>query len=104
VTTPTKYRNQPIVIDGIRFASRREGRRWSELRLLERAGQISDLKRQVTFPLDVNGKPVCRYVADATYRENGALVVEDAKGFRTPEYKIKARLFEAIHGFPIREV
>lgn len=104
MTTPSKYRNQPTIIDGIRFASRREGRRYSELKLLERAGQIKDLKLQVPFPLDVNGKPVTRYVADFTYTEGGELVVEDAKGFRTDVYRLKANLFAALKGFEIREV
>lgn len=100
---PRKYRNTPMVVDGIRFDSKREATRWSNLRLLERAGQIADLKRQVTFPLDVNGHAVTRYRADFTYVENGKTVVEDSKGFQTPEYKIKRALMKAVHGVEIVE-
>lgn len=100
---PTKYRNVPTVVDGIRFASKKEARRWSELRLLEKANQISGLVRQVPYGLHVNGKLVCKYIADFVYVENGTEIVEDAKGVRTPEYKIKAKLFEAIYGVKIRE-
>ena len=100
---PRKYRNEPTVVDGIRFDSKREAARWGELRMLERGGAISDLKRQVTFPLEVNGVKLGSYRADFTYREHGELVVEDSKGFRTPEYRQKARLMRACHGVTIRE-
>lgn len=85
------------------FASRREERRYDELALLEMAGKIRDLAKQVTFRLEVNGVLVCRYIADFVYTEDGKNVVEDCKGFRTPEYKLKAKLFRAIHGYEIRE-
>lgn len=102
---PSKYRNRKTKVDGITFASAREARRYGQLKLMERAGEITDLVLQPKFPLDVNGKPVCRYVADFGYRtRTGARIVEDAKGFRTKEYAIKAMLFAAIHGFPITEV
>lgn len=102
-----KFRNQPTVVDGITFASKKEARRWGDLCLLERAGRITDLKAHPAFPLDVNGYPVCRYVADASYVENGVLVVEDTKSEITrkhPVYRLKNKLFRALMGFPIREV
>jgi hypothetical protein len=99
-----KYRNVPTEVDGILFASKREARRWSELRLMERAGYITELQRQVRFPLDVNGQPICHYVCDFQYRRNGELVVEDSKGVRTPEYKLKAKLMKAVHQIQIVEV
>lgn len=99
-----KYRNKPTEVDGVWFASKREARRWGELKLMERVGYISDLRRQVRFPLRVNDELVTTYVADAAYQEKGRLVVEDAKGCRTKEYAIKAKLFAAIHGFAIKEV
>lgn len=90
-----KYRNTPTVIDGIRFPSKAEGRRYQELRMLELGKQIRDLKRQVTFALyGKNGSPICSYRADFTYWEGDKYVVEDRKGFETPEFKLKAKLFQ----------
>lgn len=99
-----KYRNQPVEIDGIRFASKREGRRYSELKLLERGGVIRGLKLQPRFPMEVAGVLVCTYVADFAYERDGRMVVEDAKGVRTDVYVIKAKLLKAIHGFDVVEV
>ena len=95
-----KYRNTPIEIDGIRFASKREGRRYQELKLLERAGEISALELQPRFPLRVDGKLICTYVADFQYVAKGKSIatVEDVKGVQTPEFKIKRKLFETLYG------
>lgn len=99
-----KFRNVPTVVDGVRFDSKREARRWGELQLMERANLIADLKRQVPFALDVNGHHVCKYVADFTYLEgSGAgLTVEDVKGVQTPEFKLKSKLMKAVHGVEIK--
>lgn len=106
-----KYKNRKTVVDGITFDSKKESRRYQELRLLEQAGEIRDLKLQVKFELipsqRVDGKVVeraCTYKADFVYRENGEIIVEDAKGFRTPEYKIKRKLMLYIHGIRIKEI
>ena len=99
----TKYDNKKTEVDGILFDSRGEAARYLELCTLERARQISDLELQVTFPLVVNGMRVCKYVADFVYREDGAVVVEDFKGMRTPLYRLKAKLMQAVHGITIRE-
>lgn len=106
---PSKFGNVKTIVDGVSFMSAKEGRRFSELKLLERAGEISNLKLQPRYPLIVNGKKICTYVADFSFDERKgegvwAPVVEDAKGFRTREYINKAKLFEAIFGFPVREV
>lgn len=100
-----KYGNKRTVVDGINFASQKEARRYGELKLLAKAGEIQNLQLQPRFPLKVFGQLVTTYVGDFQYLEtNGRVVVEDAKGFKTPEYKIKAKLFAAVVGFPIREV
>lgn len=103
-----KFKNIPTEVDGIAFASKKEARRYGELKLLERAGQIAGLKVHPAFPLDVKGSPICRYVADFEYYAPGNVrVVEDVKSPITrkhPVYRIKAKLFEALMGFPIREV
>lgn len=95
----SKYHATPVEVNGIRFDSKREANRWAELRLLERAGKIEKLKRQVKYLLIPSqyrdGKCIEReasYIADFVYVKDGHLVVEDCKGFRTPEYKLKRKL------------
>lgn len=102
---PRKYRNTPITVDGIRFDSQAEARRWQQLKLLERAGVILELQRQITFPIAWNGIKICSYRADFVYREiaTGETVIEDVKGVLTPEYRIKAKLMAA-QGMPVTEV
>lgn len=92
--------------DGQKFDSNMEYVRWCELRLLERVGKISELKRQVKFELipKQDGESACSYVADFTYYDqNGELVVEDTKGFKTDVYKIKKKLMLWRHGIKIKE-
>lgn len=106
-----KYRNIKVIVDGIPFDSRKEANRYCELKLLQRAGQIQNLVLQKEFELlpkqEVDGKVVERavkYRADFTYEENGKTVVEDTKGFRTPEYILKRKLMLYRYGIQIREV
>ena len=106
-----KYKNRKLTIDGEVFDSQKEARRYEELALLQRAGQISDLKRQVRYELiptqRIGGKVVeksCVYIADFVYTENDETVVEDTKGFRTKDYIIKRKLMLHVHGIRIREV
>lgn len=108
ITLPRrKYRNKPCIVDGHKFASGAEARRYGELKLIQQSGQIHDLQLQTKFPLKVNGQLVCTYVADFTYRAwNGGMVVEDVKSpaSKTPQYRIKAKLLRALTGIEIREV
>lgn len=106
-----KYKNRKITINGETFDSRKEAHRYGELLLLQKAGVVFDIKRQVKYELipsqRVNGKVVeraCTYVADFVYREDGKTVVEDTKGFRTKDYIIKRKLMLWVHGIQIREV
>lgn len=100
----TKYHSCRTVVDGITFDSRKEARRYQELVLLARAGQILDLAVQVPFVLHAgSGQIVGRYVADFTYREGHASVVEDVKGFKTDLYRWKKRHMVAEYGIQIRE-
>lgn len=95
------------------YDSTKEYRRAQKLKLMQRAGLISDLREQVPFllvPSQINGegaeeKPV-HYKADFVYTDNatGQTVVEDTKGFRTPEYIIKRKLMLYVHGICIKEV
>lgn len=95
-------------VDGIKFASKAEAARWVELQRLEAAGEIRKLRRQVRYELPVADVLVCRYVADFVYqRRRGAVwqeVVEDVKGVETPEFKLKAKLMQAVHGIGIEIV
>lgn len=107
----SKYHAHKTTVDGITFDSKREARRYQELKLMERAGAIRDLRRQVRYELipafDVDGKhyrPTC-YIADFTYidAKTGKEVVEDVKGMRTDVYKLKAKLFAYKYGVSILE-
>ncbi len=98
-----KYGAEPTAVDGIRFASKAEARRWQELRLLERAGEIADIERQPRFSLAVNGQRLGDYVADFRYRtvRDGLQVVEDVKGMDTPLSKWKRRHCTAQYGVEV---
>jgi hypothetical protein len=95
----SKFGAKATIVDGKRFASRKEARRYQELVALERAGRIEQLKTQVRYRL----VQTVVYVADFVYVENGETVVEDTKGFKTPTYKQKRRLMLDQHGIEIRE-
>lgn len=99
----SKYGNIRTEAAGMKFDSRREAMRWMVLRLEERAGEIRDLKRQIVYPIVVNGLHICDYRADFVYVKRGELVVEDSKGFTTREYKLKAKLMLAVHGLTVLE-
>ena len=100
----SKYRAVPVVVAGIRFASKREAACYQQLKHLQNIGDITDLQLQVPFTMKVNGKVICRFIADFTFRCNGRYRVADAKGFRTPVYKIKKKLMAACHGIEIEEL
>lgn len=108
-----KYHNRKIKVDGMTFDSKLEARRFQELKLLERAGEIKDLCCQIKFELipsqRVNGKVIERavsYVADFVYEDKatGKTVVEDTKGFKTKDYIIKRKLMLHKYGIRIKEV
>ena len=96
---PNKYRAQPVTIDGIRFASKGEAKRYSELLLLQRAGDITDLTPHPRFDLNVNGVKVGVYTADSFYRKNGEVIIEDYKSpaTLTEAARLRIKLFEAIY-------
>lgn len=107
----SKYHAQKTVLDGIKFDSKKEANRYAELKLMERAGLIKGLQRQVRFELipsfDVDGKHYrpTSYVADFVYTDtkSGKQVVEDCKGFRTDIYRLKAKMFAHKFGVSILE-
>ena len=102
----SKYRAQPVVIDGERFDSKLEATRWLQLLTMQRAGIISDLRRQVPFVLidkSEHGRAIV-YKADFVYTQDGSEIVEDAKGFKTDVYQLKKRLMAERYGIIIQEV
>lgn len=120
----SKYGAKKVEIDGIIFDSKKEGRRYQELKMLQKAGDISGLQRQVKYILIpaqrepdtkgprggiIKGKLLereCSYIADFVYKNThtGEKVIEDTKGFRTAEYKIKRKMMLYFHNIRIKEV
>ena len=83
-----------------------ESQRYLYLKSLERAGTVKDLELQVKFPIVINGEKICSYIADFRYKRQNQQdewydIVEDAKGFETPEFKLKKKLMKAVHGVEI---
>ena len=101
-----KYRAKKTVVDGITFDSAAEARRYGYLKLMEGQGEITDLRLQPEYPLTINGVTVCKARWDFRYIEAGrGVVIEDVKGVRTPVYRLKKKLFEALHpGLTVTEV
>ena len=118
----SKYRNTKTIVDGIEFDSRKEAARYKELKLLEAAGEISNLEMQVKFVLIPTqrepdfvgvrggikkGKVIekeCSYLADFVYIRDGEVIVEDTKGIRTKDYIIKRKLMLYLLGIRIQEI
>lgn len=101
-----KYGNKKTEVDGILFDSKKEAKRYQELRLLEKQGIILELQLQPKFPIVVNGKKICTYIADFDYcvAHTDDRIVEDVKGIKTPIYNLKKKLVKAVHGIDITEV
>lgn len=117
-----KYSNERTTVDEIKFSSKKEAARYRELKLMERAKVVKDLKCQVPFEIvpKQQGERAAHYVADFTYWELQALppeeqrlrpaargvwtfVVEDVKGYRTSEYVLKRKLMLLVHQIRITE-
>lgn len=99
-----KYRNTKVVIDGIKFDSKKEAHRYIELKLLVKAGEIKALQLQPKFELQPlfkrDGKTIraINYIGDFSYEHKNKLVVEDTKGFKTKDYLLKKKMF--MYKFP----
>lgn len=100
-----KFNAKPTVVDGIRFDSKAEAKRYTELKLMERGGAIQDLQLQPSFDLhSPDGTKITTYRADFSYVEYGERVIEDVKGVLTPVYRIKRKWMKAEHGIEIKEI
>ena len=123
--TMNKHKNIKTTIDGITFDSKKEAKRYQELKLLEKAGEIQGLelqKKYVLIPSQYESwerfgkygqrlkdgirciEKECAYIADFVYQENGETVVEDVKGRRLPEYIIKRKMMLYFYGIKVKEV
>ncbi len=115
---PNKYRAKKTEVDGIKFDSKREAERYGELKLLEKAGQISRLKPHPRFLLAGNGVQIklrserypngrqAVYTADFEYMDNQTfeMVIEDVKGMATKAAKLRIAVFESLTGRRVRIV
>ena len=104
---PHKYHAQKTVVDGITFDSRKEARRYGELKALEKAAEIINLELQPRYELipKQKGERACVYIGDFRYKTWGdEIVVEDCKGMKTPVYRIKKKLMLHVHGIRIIEI
>ena len=92
-----KYSNVKVEIDGFTFDSKKEAKRYGELKLLVLAGEIHQLELQPEYECIVNGEKVCSYKADFRYFTKEGRVVEDVKGMKTRVYRLKKKLVEALY-------
>ncbi|MCK5614784.1 DUF1064 domain-containing protein [Candidatus Pacearchaeota archaeon] len=106
-----KYNAKKTVVDGITFASKAEAKRYGELKQLEDQGEIGFLELQPKFECIINGKRICNYFADFRYADPRRIethttvtVIEDVKGVKTPVYRLKKKLVEALHNIEITEI
>ena len=98
-----KYRAIKTIVDDITFDSKKEARRYVQLKLLVKAGVVTKLELQPRYDLIINTVKCGFYKADFRYFENGREVVEDVKGMKTPVYNLKKKLIKAIYGIEIFE-
>ena len=99
-----KYNARKVMMDGHNFDSIKESQRYVQLKLMLKAGKITDLELQPKFPIEVNGQKVCTYIADFRYNESGKSITEDVKGMLTPMYRLKKKLVKACYNIEIVEV
>jgi len=109
----SKYRNEKVEINGVKYDSKKEAKKAEELEYLEKAGKIKNLERQKKFVLQegfrINGHKIreIAYIADFVYEEDGKLVVVDVKSpitRKNPVYKLKKKMMMYVHGIEIKEV
>jgi len=105
VTPQMKYRNKPVIVDGIRFQSTKEANYYGKLKLLVKSGDVISFKMQVVYYFELNGVKIGSYKSDfdVLWRKSG-LKVTDAKGFKTDLYKWKKKMMKAFYNIDIKEV
>lgn len=108
--TYNKYKRNKVTVDGITFDSKKEAKRYFQLKELEQKGEISNLELQKAFTLIpsqyIDGRCVerpCKYIADFCYQQGEMTIVEDVKGYKTTDYKIKKKLMLYLKGIQVKE-
>ncbi len=96
-----KFKAKPTETDGIKFSSKKEAKRYNNLKSLQNIGEVIFFLRQVPFHLPGGVKYVCDFLIFWT---NGDITIEDVKGFKTESYKAKKKMVEAIYPIIISEV
>jgi protein associated with RNAse G/E len=101
----SKYNAVKCVVNGIKFDSKKEARAYVSLKQLHTLGKLSNLELQVPYVCKVNAVKICTYKADFRITWiDGKVEILDAKGFKTPVYKLKKKLVEALHNIKIVEI
>jgi Protein of unknown function (DUF1064) len=104
--THLKYRNRKVEYKGMTFDSVKEHKRFVELEWMQKTGAISELQRQIVYPIVVNDNLICKYIADFVYRVGTDTIVEDVKSKITKKlstYIMKKKLMAAVWGITIKE-
>jgi len=96
-----KFRAKPSISDGIKFSSKKEQKRYQELKLLQSSGELIFFLRQVPFHLPGNVRYVCDFM---NFWANGEVTIEDVKGFKTDMYTTKKKIVESIYPIEIQEI
>jgi len=97
-----KYKAKRIEVDGIKFDSMKEAKRYGQLIILVRSGKIKSFERQVKYRVEINGVLICNYIADFVVTHlSGNIIVEDVKGMILPIFKLKSKLMKAVHNIDI---
>jgi hypothetical protein len=98
-----KFNAVKTEIDGITFHSKKEAARYRDLKLMQYAGEITDLQLQVPFVVEINSENIFTWYADFVYNDDGEPVIEDCKGFKTDIYRLKKKAVEAYFDIEITE-
>ena len=95
-----KYNAKKTEVDGFKFDSKKEAERYQYLKVLLNNGEIEDLELQPPFKISVNGKFICKYIADFRYKDRGKIVIEDVKGYKKSRaydlWRLKWKLLKAL--------
>lgn len=96
-----KFKAIPTSVDGIKFASKKEAKRYQELKLLEKSGELLFFLRQVPFHLPGGIKYICDFLC---FWKGGTVTIEDVKGMKTPMYILKKKQVESVYPITITEI
>ena len=101
-----KYNNKKVEVDGIKFDSQKEANYYGILKMRKLAGEIKDFEMQKVYRAEIEGKLICKYIADFVVYYSGGVQVIDVKSEITrtnPVYRLKKKLIEAVYKFTIIE-